>query len=141
MHGLLSSQLVAEPGRQVPPAQESPVVHALPSSHAAVLFVVTQPVAGLQVSVVQGLLSLQTAAVPAWQLPPPHASPVVHALPSSHGLVLLVKTQPVAGLQVSVVQALLSSQTTGAPGTQAPPPQMSPVVQALPSLHATVLFT
>ncbi len=52
---------------------------------------------------------------------------------------LFVKTHPVAALQVSVVQGLLSSHVTGAP-PQTPPEQMSPVVQALPSLHAFALF-
>jgi hypothetical protein len=140
VHGLLSLQLVAGPPWHVPPPQVSPVVHALPSSHGAVLFVATQPLAGSHESSVQGLPSSQTTAVPGWHDPPPQASPVVHALPSSHGLVLLVKTQPDAGLQVSVVQALLSLQTTGTPGRQAPPPQVSPVVQALPSLHGLVLL-
>jgi hypothetical protein len=43
-------------------------------------------------------------------------------------------------LHVSVVQTLLSLQTTGVPGLQTPPPQMSPAVQALPSSQAFVLF-
>jgi hypothetical protein len=43
-------------------------------------------------------------------------------------------------LQLSVVQTLLSLQTTGVPGLQTPPPQTSPAVQALPSSHALVLF-
>jgi hypothetical protein len=47
-------------------------------------------VAGLQVSVVHELLSLQTTVVPGWQVPPPQVSPVVQALPSSHGLILFV---------------------------------------------------
>src|SRR2546427_499501 len=101
-----------------------------------VLFVKTQPVAGSQVSVVQMLLSSQTTGVPGWQVPPPHVSPVVHALPSSHAFVLFLKTQPVAGSQVSVVQTLLSLQTAGAPGWQMPPPQVSPDVQGFPSSHA-----
>jgi hypothetical protein len=91
-------------------------VHALPSSHAFVLLENTQPVAGLHESVVQGLLSLQTTAEPAWQVPPPQMSPVVHALPSSHAFVLLVKMQPVASEQVSVVQGLLSLQMRPTPG-------------------------
>jgi hypothetical protein len=47
-------------------------------------------VAGLQVSVVQGLLSLQTTVVPGWQVPPLQASPVVQASPSLQGFVLFV---------------------------------------------------
>ena len=39
-------------------------MQALPSLHVAVLFVKTQPVDVLQVSVVQTLLSLQTVGVP-----------------------------------------------------------------------------
>ena len=91
----------------------SPVVQALLSSQAAVLFVKTHPVAGAHVSVVQTLPSLQTSVpAPAWQLPPAQTSPVVHALPSLHEMVLLVKTHPVAGLHVSVVHTLPSLQTS-----------------------------
>ena len=142
VHGLLSSQFNAPaPGWQVPPLHVSPVVHALLSSQAAVLFVKTQPEAGTQVSVVHTLPSLQTTAVPAWQFPPPHVSPVVHAFWSSHAAVLFVKTQPEAGAQVSVVHTLLSLQTSvPVPGSQLPPEQVSPVVQAFPSSQATVLF-
>jgi hypothetical protein len=42
------------------------------------------------VSSVQTLLSLQTTGVPGLQTPPPHVSPLLQALPSSHGLVLFV---------------------------------------------------
>ena len=90
-------------------------MQALLSSQAAVLFVKTQPVAGLQVSVVHTLLSLHVMAPPEWQVPPPQVSPVVHAFPSSQAFVLLMKAQPDAGLHVSVVQALLSLQTIAAP--------------------------
>jgi hypothetical protein len=43
-------------------------------------------------------------------------------------------------LQESSVQALLSSQTIAVPW-QVPALQMSPKVQAMPSLHALVLLT
>jgi hypothetical protein len=44
-------------------------------------------------------------------------SPVVHASPSLQAIVLLVKTHPVAGAHVSVVQTLLSLQlSVPAPG-------------------------
>jgi hypothetical protein len=43
-------------------------------------------------------------------------------------------------LHESAVQATPSLQFAAAPGTQAPPAQASPVVQAFPSLHADVLF-
>jgi hypothetical protein len=87
---------------------------------------------------VQGFPSLQLMADP-WQEPPEQASSEVHALPSLQGSVLLVNTQPVAGLQESSVHALPSLQVRGAPA-QTPPEHTSPVVQALPSLHAAVLF-
>src|SRR4030095_3845557 len=45
---------------------------------------------------------------------------LVHATPSLHGPVLLVKTQPVDGLHVSVVHTLLSLQTSAVPTVQVP---------------------
>jgi hypothetical protein len=113
---LPSSQAVGPPDWQAPPTQTSPVVQASPSLHAALLFAKPQtPVCGSQLSSVHTLLSLQTVGVPGWHAPPPQTSPDVHALPSSHTLVLLAWTHPVAGLQLSSVQALLSSQTVGPP--------------------------
>jgi hypothetical protein len=47
---------------------------------------------------------------------------------------------PLSGLHVSAVHALLSSHVTDAPPWQLPPPQVSPEVQAFPSLQAAVLF-
>jgi hypothetical protein len=76
--------------------------------------VCTHPVAGLHVSVVQILLSLQFLAVPA-QNPPAQTSLSVQALLSLHGAVLSVCMQaPVAGSQESSVQTLPSSQRTTA---------------------------
>lgn len=50
--------------------------------------------------------------------------------------------QPATESQASTVQGLLSLQlSVDAPGWQTPPPQTSPTVQALPSLHAAVLLT
>jgi hypothetical protein len=134
-----SLHTIAAPDWHVPPPHVSPEVHALPSSQAFVLFVKTQPVAGLHVSVVQTLASLQTTPAPAWHVPPPQVSPDVQAFPSSQAFELFVKTQPVAGLQLSVVQTLLSLHTIGAP-LHTPPPQVSAEVQASPSLHAAVLL-
>jgi hypothetical protein len=78
-------------------------------------------VAGLQVSAVQGLLSLQSTPMPA-HLPAVHLSPVVHALPSSHiassGLFTLA--QPVIVSQLSIVQSLLSLHVTGVPAWHLP---------------------
>ena len=47
-----------------------------------------------------------------------HGSLPVQAFPSSHSLSSGVNTQPVAGTQVSVVHATLSSHTNGVPGRQ-----------------------
>jgi hypothetical protein len=91
------------------------------------------------VSSVQGLASLQLSAVPGRQLPNVQASPTVQAFWSSQPAVLLAKTQPVAGSQLSVVHSFWSSHDTGVP-TQAPPEQVSCDVHALPSVHALVLF-
>src|SRR5437870_5391541 len=112
-----------------------------------------------QASDVQVFVSSHGFETPGLQTPPPQVSPVVHGLPSSHGAVLLVNTHPVAGpTQLSVVQGLLSSQTTavcvhepsagtqasvvqtspslqltGAPGMQVPPTHVSVPLQRLPS--------
>jgi hypothetical protein len=99
-----------------------------------------QPVAGSQLSDVQSFVSSQETGAPAWHAPPPQRSPEVHALPSSHGPALLVKTQPWAASQPSVVHGLLSLQTTGGPGLHVPPPQVSPLVQGLSASHGFVLF-
>src|SRR2546422_309168 len=130
----------ASPPTQVPPEHASFVVHALPSLQEAVLCVWTPAVAGMQVSSVQGLLSLQLGAGPPTQVPPEHASFVVHALPSLHGAVLFACAQPLAGLQESSVQGLPSSQVGGGPPVHTPPEHASFVVQALPSSHGAVLF-
>jgi hypothetical protein len=74
------------------------------------------------VSVVQALLSLQLGAVPAWQTPA-----ALHTSRPSHTVVLSqvrpatpVYVQPVAALQVSSVQALLSLQVRAVPAAQMP---------------------
>jgi hypothetical protein len=135
---LLSLQFAAVPA-QTPAEQVSSLVHALPSSHDAVLSLCTHPVAGLQLSSVHGLPSSQLIPVPP-QPPSAQVSFVVHALPSSHGDVLLVFTQPVAGLQVSSVQPLPSSQFGAEPPTHAPSAQASFSVHALLSLQGNELF-
>ena len=137
---LPSLQTSAPPGWHAPAAQTSPLVQALPSMHAAVLFAWTQPVPVSQLSVVHGLLSLQDRAEPDWHEPPPQVSPVVQALPSLHATALLAWVQPVAVLHASSVHTLLSSHEMAEPDWHEPPPQPSPLVQALPSLQASVLL-
>ncbi len=115
--------------------QPSPTVHELPSSQVAVLGVARQaPLLNVQLSSVHGLASSQFLVEVPWQTPPWHASPSEQALPSSHVASMGKNTQPCAGLQLSVVQMLLSSQVTGL-AWQSPLTQLSPAVQALPSLQ------
>jgi hypothetical protein len=135
-----STQLGAGPPTHTPPEQASLDVQALPSLHGVLLFVNTQPVDGSHVSVVQRFPSLHTTGEPLTHAPPEHTSPVVHASPSLHGLVLFEYTQPVIGSHESVVQMLPSSQLGAGPPTHAPPEHVSPVVHALPSLQGTVLL-
>ena len=71
---------------------------------------------------------------PPTQAPPPQASPIVHGLPSLQRTVLLVWTQPVAGLHESSVQTLPSSQSCAAWG-QSPCPTQESIVQASASMH------
>jgi hypothetical protein len=85
---LPSLQLTRLPPPHTPALQTSPVVQALPSLHGSVFGVYTQaPVDGLQESVVQGLPSLHTRAVPA-QAPAAQRSFVVQLLPSLQAAVL-----------------------------------------------------
>jgi hypothetical protein len=140
VHTFASSQFGAAPPTHTPAEQVSLVVQALPSLHGAVLLVKTHPVAGAQVSSVHGLLSLHTSAAPPTQAPAEQVSLVVQVLPSLQGAVLLVKTHPVPGAQVSSVHGLVSLHTNAAPPTQTPPEQVSFVVQAFPSLHGAVLL-
>jgi hypothetical protein len=135
-----SSQTGGAPPTQAPALQVSAVVQASPSSQAAVLLVLTHPVAGSQLSSVHELPSSQSGAGPPTQAPLPHVSAVVQASPSSQAAVLFVLTHPVAGSHESSVQILPSSQTGGGPPLQAPPPQVSPDVQASPSSQAAVLL-
>jgi len=125
----------------LPAAQMSPLVQPLKSLQPTVLLMKTQPVTALQLSVVQVLPSLQTNWAPAIQLPPLQASTPVHTLPSLHAAVLLLCLQPLAGLQLSSVQALPSSQLMTAPGLHTPAAQMSPSVHKLLSLQGLVFFT
>jgi hypothetical protein len=100
-----------------------------------------QPSAASQPSSVQLFPSSQSIRVPGLQASALQASPVVHASPSSQAMVFGVFTQPIAGSHPSSVQALLSSQSSGVPARQSPPPQLSWSVQAFASSHgAPVCF-
>jgi len=139
VQGSPSAQVRLPVGEQVPPLHTSPVVQTYPSLQPRELFVKTQPVAGLQASVVHTSPSSQDRVPVAPQDPPPQTSPVVQAFPSSQGTELIVKTQPVVGEQVSVVQRFPSLQDTAPVDVQVPPLHTSPVVQASPSLQGRVL--
>jgi hypothetical protein len=121
---LESLQLSGEPAAQVPLWQVSLPLQTLLSLHDVPLStgVLAQPLIGLQESVVQTLESLQLRAVPAAQAPLWHVSAPLHTLPSAHvvPLATLVKTQPEAGLQESVVQTFESLQVRGVPAVQVP---------------------
>ena len=128
--------------------------------------VLAQPLVMSQKSAVQSLASLQVTVEPLVQAPLEQTSPLVHASLSSQALASLigfdahapvegsqapwvqspsrpvqssavsVKTQPVAELQLSVVQRSLSSHVIALPPPQFPPEQVSPLVHASPSSHA-----
>jgi len=97
-------------------AHVSPVVQASPSSHGAVLAACTQPLVVLQLSSVQGLLSLQSTAAPMHAALPSQVSDFVQAFLSSHpiaGVTLFLQAhrpEPVWNTHTSEVQALLSLQ-------------------------------
>jgi hypothetical protein len=78
---------------------------------------------GSHESSVQGFLSSQTTVLRPLQIPAEHVSPAVHAFLSSHGFVFGTLAHPVAGTHESLVQALLSLQSTYAPDLHLPPEQ------------------
>jgi hypothetical protein len=128
---------MALPGEHMLPWQASPSVQTLPSLQGIWLLANTQPVFSSQLSVVHGFWSSQTVATPGRQALPWQLSPTVQALPSLQDSWLLANTQPVFASQLSVVHGFWSLQAVATPGRQALPWQVSPTVQALPSLHAS----
>ena len=99
VHSWPSLQFNALPAAQIPLWQLSETVHTLPSaSHPVPLTTALKtqaPLAGLQLSVVQLLPSLQIAATPGLHAPLAHASPCGQPLPSLHAAGVLVCVQPV----------------------------------------------
>lgn len=134
VHGLLSSHTTWVTPPHKPRAQVSPVVQALPSSQGPLVATLLQPLRGSQLSAVHGLPSAHRAALPPVQEPSAQASPLVQLSPSSQGAAIGAKTQPPAGLQVSLVQGLLSLQATAWP-LHTPATHVSPAVQASPSVQ------
>jgi hypothetical protein len=89
VHAIPSSQVMAVPV-QTPPEQWSVDVHIFLSLHRFESSgVKTHPIAGLQLSSVQGLLSLQILGVLPTHTPRLHTSDVVQGLASSHEAELL----------------------------------------------------
>ena len=80
---LLSLQTVAAPGLHAELAQTSPTVHELPSLQGRVLGMLAQPALASQLSLVQGLLSLQLTAAPAVQTPDLQVSLALQTEPSA----------------------------------------------------------
>ncbi|MBI5610800.1 MAG: hypothetical protein HY902_18120 [Deltaproteobacteria bacterium] len=139
---LPSSQALGSlPAQALAPSQADCSVQALPSSQAAPLAVAlnSQPVAGLQVSSVQALPSLQATAVPPLHAPVWQDSPAVQAFPSLQAPVVAACAHPLAASQLSTVQGLLSLQSTIPVWPHVPDLQASPVVQASPSSQAAEL--
>lgn len=146
-----------QPGILVPAqtfaVQASPVVQTSPSSHFVPVVTATYeqyPYPGPRVhtSVVQALLSLHTAGVNT-HFPLTHLSVVQTSLSVQSAVTVQVPgVQPGMAVwvhapvvpQASAVQALLSSQFTGAP-PQTFAVQTSPVVQALPSSQVVPSFS
>src|SRR5439155_18735358 len=119
------------------PEQLSPVVAALPSSHASALLKCTQPTAGgVQKSVVQTLASSQLSGVPR-QAPRVHVSPTVQTLPSVQGIALKLRNPHApAPLQALLVQTLAAVQGEPSGSNVHVGEQQSPA-SLLPSSHCS----
>lgn len=131
-----SSQFSAAPGLQTLPLQASPTVQTLLSALQARPLAPAPlywhaPLFTLQLSMVQGLLSLHTVSAPLTQAPALQTSATVQALPSLHAAELLTWMQPETASHASLVQVLPSSQFNGAPATQLVPLQTSGLVHTL----------
>jgi hypothetical protein len=138
VHGLLSWQVGLPCPLQAPSKQVSVTVHGSLSLQGAVLAEKTQPVVGLQLSLVQTLPSLQAVADPLWHLPLPHRSPAVQASPSEHGRALARNWQPVPVRQLSVVHGLSSVQSKLPAPTHSSCAHVSTAVQGSPSSQGPV---
>ena len=122
-----------------PPLHLSLMVQAFPSLQALELLLNTQPLPGLQESLVQLFPSEHCSAAPPRQLPPAQVSPVVQAFPSLQDLELFAWAHPEFGSQESVVHLFPSLQFFAPPPTHVPPEQISATVHAFPSLHPELL--
>jgi hypothetical protein len=132
-------QSSAIPALQVPAWQVSAPLQALPSAHDVPFATAGywQPDAGLQVSLVHGLPSVQTSGVPAPHVPPWQVSAPLHAFPSPHDVPFDsgVYTHPPEALHESAVHGLLSVQVSGAPAVHVPDWHVSAPLQTFESAH------
>lgn len=126
--------LCTQPPTQLSAVQSSPSSQLMGLPPLQVLFAqIPAPV--------QASPSSQLALFAVWMQPPePHESSV-HGLLSVQFLMSGTCVQPLTGSQLSMVQAIPSSQPTSLPPVQVPLPQVSPLVQALPSSQLPVLGT
>lgn len=133
---------------QVPAWHESPLEQRFPSSQAVPSGLVPleqTPEVGLQVPAIWQLLvgTGQTTGAPGVQTPDWQASAVVQALLSVQAVPLATggfEQMPVAGAQVPAEwQVSDAEQTFAVPPVQTPTWQLSPVVQALPSVQVAPL--
>ncbi len=127
MQALPSSQETDAPLVQEPPLQTSPLVQALPSSHAFVFGLGMQPTLGLQVSVVHALPSSQLMLVPVHVAPPEQWSLLVHRLPSLQEVDVGSKTS--VGHVVAVPSHTSCMSQTPADGLQTVPEAFTWFVQ------------
>jgi hypothetical protein len=145
VQALASLQLSAVPAVQVPLWQLSVPLQTLASAHEVPFNAgaCSQPKTELQVSVVQGLASLQLRAVPAVQNPDWQVSVPSQTSASAHGVPLGtgVAVQPATGLQPSVVHGFASLQVRAVPAVQVPLWQVSAPLQTLASLHGVPFAT
>src|SRR5258705_186396 len=124
VQGLPSLQLSAVPAAHVPAWHVSAPLHTFPSLHEVPLATAAcwQPCTGSQVSVVQGLSSLQLRSVAAVHTAARRVSAPMHTLPSLHEVPFATAGcwHPATGSQLSVVQGFSSLQLSGVPAVHAP---------------------
>jgi hypothetical protein len=124
VQALPSLQTSGVPPLHVPLWQLSAPLQALPSRQGVPLArgAFAQPKTALQVSPVHGLPSPQASGVPAAQAPAWQVSLPLQTVPSAQGVPLSIGVcaHPLAGVQVSVVHALASLQSSGGAAVQDP---------------------
>jgi hypothetical protein len=142
-HWSLAEQTVAVPDVQTPDWHVSPVVQAFPSLHDVPFPAVgfeQKPVAASHVPATwHWSLAVQTTGFEPTHTPLWHESICVHAFPSLHPLPFDFggfEHTPVDGLHTPASwHWSLAEQTVAVPAVHTPDWQVSPVVQAFPSLH------